>query len=186
MTLSIKNIIFSIFNWFSVKVIHCWVFYAFMSSYTKLYKYFCVFVVTWLFVIPEPDWFPSKGQGSGMTPSFAVLVPSSSSVWSLHTPAPSYPPLRSPPLPHGGFNHPEYSRTFSFNLFSSSEKSLEGVRSCLRLPCARSDLVMFIRMNRSKADAWQAINQASNQGWHSESGTEAGKKRATFLFLNPK
>lgn len=78
---------------------------------------------------------------------------------------------------------------FSFNLSflcssaGAKKLSFEGVQ----LPGACVSLWWMIYwclsgMNRSKAVAWQAINQASNQGWQSQSGTQAEN---TLLSLSP-
>lgn len=79
---------------------------------------------------------------------------------------------------------------FSFNLSflcsSVGAKSYPLRESSCRGACVALWWMIYwclSGMNRSKAVAWQAINQASNQGWQSLSGTQAQNTPLSFFFL---
>lgn len=94
------------------------------------------------------------------------------------------PPLPSPTLVPSplGINRKVFIplENFSFNLsflcFLGGGKKLSFERVQLPGACVSPWWMIYwclSGMNRSKAVAWQAINQASNQGWQSQSGTQA-------------
>lgn len=77
---------------------------------------------------------------------------------------------------------------FSFNLSflcsSAGAKSYPLRESSCRSACVSLWWMIYwclSGLNRSKAVAWQAINQASNQGWQSQSGTQAENTPLFFL-----